>query len=268
MDTHHAQPAAQKAESQSDWVKTPVANLIRYQPSGTYFARVRIRGKLFRQTLNTNVMSVAKLRLADFMKDKREEMGDGPAVKSGKMTVADAVTLFRQRLDAQQNIKPGAERTERGVPGSMPITEFCDKNRLSAAERLKLFIPVCHAIQSAHEKGIIHRDLKPSSVLVTLNHGEAVPMVIDFGIAEATNQKLPEKTLRGHLSGVSSVAFSADGQRIVTGSYDETAKVWEAANGQELLSLSPPRRARCSRALPHASARLVCLRRCDSTSLR
>src|SRR5215471_2389881 len=77
----------------------------------------------------------------------------------------------------------------------VPITDFCDKNKLPAQDRLKLFIPVCQAIQSAHQKGVIHRDIKPSNVLVTLNNGEPVPKVIDFGIAKATSQKLTEKTL-------------------------------------------------------------------------
>src|SRR5206468_6539026 len=77
----------------------------------------------------------------------------------------------------------------------VPITEFCDKNSLSAEERIKLFLPVCQAIQSAHQKGIIHRDIKPSNVLVTLHDGVPVPKVIDFGVAKATNQKLTEKTL-------------------------------------------------------------------------
>ena len=75
------------------------------------------------------------------------------------------------------------------------ITEFCDKNHLSTTERIKLFIPVCQAVQHAHQKGIVHRDLKPSNVLVTLNDGVAHPMVIDFGVAKALNQKLTEKTL-------------------------------------------------------------------------
>jgi hypothetical protein len=76
----------------------------------------------------------------------------------------------------------------------VPITQFCDENRLSPVERIKLFIPVCQAIQSAHQKGVIHRDLKPSNVLVTLNAGMPHPLVIDFGVAKATNQKLTEKT--------------------------------------------------------------------------
>jgi hypothetical protein len=53
-------------------VRTSVANLVRYKPSGTYFARVRIRGKLFLHTMKTDVMSVARLRLGDFVKEKQE----------------------------------------------------------------------------------------------------------------------------------------------------------------------------------------------------
>ncbi|HEV8421923.1 MAG TPA: protein kinase, partial [Chthoniobacterales bacterium] len=77
----------------------------------------------------------------------------------------------------------------------VPITDFCDKTKLSAKERLKLFVQLCQAVQHAHQKGIIHRDIKPSNVLVTLHDGVPVPKVIDFGIAKATNQKLTEKTL-------------------------------------------------------------------------
>ena len=76
------------------------------------------------------------------------------------------------------------------------ITEYCDENALSAPERLALFVQVCQAIQHAHQKGIIHRDIKPSNILVTVNDGVAVPKVIDFGIAKATEQKLTEKTVR------------------------------------------------------------------------
>jgi TPR repeat protein/serine/threonine protein kinase len=75
------------------------------------------------------------------------------------------------------------------------ITEFCDENKLSTEERLKLFIQVCQAIQHAHQKGIIHRDIKPSNILVTINDGQPVPKVIDFGIAKATQGRLTDKTL-------------------------------------------------------------------------
>ena len=77
----------------------------------------------------------------------------------------------------------------------VPITEYCDKSKLTPRERLEMFIPVCQAIQHAHQKGIIHRDIKPSNVLVTLYDGKPVPKVIDFGIAKATQQKLTERTM-------------------------------------------------------------------------
>ncbi|MGP8234921.1 MAG: protein kinase domain-containing protein, partial [Limisphaerales bacterium] len=75
------------------------------------------------------------------------------------------------------------------------ITDYCDQNNLSTRERLDLFIPICHAIQHAHQKGIIHRDIKPSNVLVTMNDGVPMPKVIDFGIAKATTGKLTDQTL-------------------------------------------------------------------------
>jgi len=75
------------------------------------------------------------------------------------------------------------------------ITDFCRDHSLSDVECVRLFLPVCRAIESAHQKWIIHRDLKPSNVLVTLDAGIPHPMVIDFGVAKATNQRLTEKTL-------------------------------------------------------------------------
>jgi serine/threonine protein kinase/tetratricopeptide (TPR) repeat protein len=77
----------------------------------------------------------------------------------------------------------------------VPITEYCDVNRLTPKQRLELFVSVCQAIQHAHQKGIIHRDIKPSNVLVTLYDGKPVPKVIDFGVAKAIDQRLTERTM-------------------------------------------------------------------------
>ncbi len=77
----------------------------------------------------------------------------------------------------------------------IPITEYCDQQQLTARERLELFIPVCQAVQHAHQKGIIHRDIKPTNVLVALYDGRPVPKVIDFGVAKAIGGQLTENTL-------------------------------------------------------------------------
>jgi WD40 repeat protein/serine/threonine protein kinase len=95
-----------------------------------------------------------------------------------------------------------AGTTENGRPyfvmelvRGVPITEYCDRQRLNTRDRLRLFIDVCHAVQHAHQRGIIHRDLKPSNVLVTLHDGTPVVKVIDFGVAKAIGQELTERTL-------------------------------------------------------------------------
>jgi serine/threonine protein kinase len=77
----------------------------------------------------------------------------------------------------------------------VPITRYCDELHLSLRERLELFVPVCQAIQHAHQKGIIHRDIKPSNVLVAVQDGKPVPKVIDFGLAKALHQRLTDQTM-------------------------------------------------------------------------
>jgi serine/threonine protein kinase len=81
------------------------------------------------------------------------------------------------------------------VVKGVPITDYCDQNHLTPRQRLELFIPICHAVQHAHQKGIIHRDIKPSNVLVGLHDGKPVPKMIDFGVAKAVGQQLTEATL-------------------------------------------------------------------------
>ncbi|MCH9035405.1 MAG: serine/threonine protein kinase, partial [Planctomycetes bacterium] len=108
-----------------------------------------------------------------------------------------------------------AGATEQGRPyfvmeliHGLPITEHCDRHKLSIDQRLDLFMKACEAIQHAHQKGIIHRDIKPGNILVEYRDGQATPKIIDFGVAKATSQRLTEKTL-----------FTEQGQMIGTPAY-------------------------------------------------
>jgi serine/threonine protein kinase/tetratricopeptide (TPR) repeat protein len=84
----------------------------------------------------------------------------------------------------------------------IPITRYCDSKRLTVKERIDLFIPVCKAIQHAHQKGIIHRDIKPSNILVTEQDGKPVAKVIDFGLAKALGHRLSDATMMTNLGTV------------------------------------------------------------------
>src|SRR6201997_2308329 len=122
-------------------------------------------------------------------------------IKPG-MDSAQVIARFEAERQAlalmdHQNIAKvlDAGTTESGRPyfvmelvHGVPITQYCDDHHLPPKERLELVLPVCHAVQHAHQKGIIHRDLKPSNVLVCLYDGVPVPKVIDFGVAKATGQ--------------------------------------------------------------------------------
>jgi len=94
-----------------------------------------------------------------------------------------------------------AGTTEAGCPffvmeyvQGIPITDFCDRRKLSIQDRLHLFLALCQAIQHAHQKGIIHRDIKPSNILVEEQDGHPTPKIIDFGVAKAMVEPLTERT--------------------------------------------------------------------------
>ncbi len=92
-------------------------------------------------------------------------------------------------------VSPGSPYFVMELIKGVPITKYCYEAKLTPRQRLELFIPVCQAVQHAHQKGIIHRDLKPSNILVGLYDGRPVPKVIDFGVAKATGPKLSEHSV-------------------------------------------------------------------------
>src|SRR5499427_3399668 len=109
-----------------------------------------------------------------------------------------------------------------------PITQYCDRKRMTTKERIALFLTVCRAVQHAHQKGVIHRDLKPSNVLVTEQDGAPVPKVIDFGIAKATDKWAVENSLLtqfGQIVGTPEYA-SPEQADTMTGEIDETSDVY------------------------------------------
>jgi eukaryotic-like serine/threonine-protein kinase len=109
-----------------------------------------------------------------------------------------------------------------------PITYYSDRKRMTTKERLALFLAVCRAAQHAHGKGVIHRDLKPSNVLVMERDGVAIPKVIDFGIAKATDKWAVEKTLLTHFGQIVGTPEYASPEQAdtMTGDVDERSDVY------------------------------------------
>lgn len=120
----------------------------------------------------------------------------------------------------------------------IPITEYCDRYKVNTQERLRLFIPLCQAIQHAHHKGIIRRDIKPSNALVILHDETPIPKIIDFGVAKALNQPLTERTL-----------FKEQGQLIGTPEYMSPEQA-EVTGLDAILYRACRRTAPCSTCIP------------------
>ena len=134
----------------------------------------------------------------------------------------------------------------------MPLTEFCDVQRLGTRNRLGLFIAACEGIHHAHQKGVIHRDIKPSNILVAMVGGIPCVKVIDFGVAKATSLPLTEKTLftqAGALVGTPAY-MSPEQAGLTAAGVDTRSDIYSLGVVMyELLSGVPPFRAEMLRTL-------------------
>ena len=123
------------------------------------------------------------------------------------------------------------------------ITDYCDAHRLSVTDRLALFTHVCQALQHAHQKGVIHRDLKPSNILVATRDGAPAPVIIDFGIAKATQGRLAgDTTFTGFDQFIGTPAYMSPEQAEANGpDVDTRSDVYSlGALLYELLAGRPP----------------------------
>lgn len=103
------QAVSKAANPDKDWQKTQYANLIRYVPSGTYYARVRVAGKLIRRSLKTDVLTVAKLRLGDLKEREREAVESRDSASKGRMTFGGCVVIFKTQTENSRLLKPSAK---------------------------------------------------------------------------------------------------------------------------------------------------------------
>jgi integrase len=135
---HSSKTGSMASDSDKEWQKTQYSNLIRYVPSGTYFARLRVRGKLIRKSLKTDVLTVAKLRLADLEKNEREAAESNESAFKGRMVFGDCVEIFKAQTTASTLLKPSAKNYRKEATESIirtwPGILSRDVRRFSSSE--------------------------------------------------------------------------------------------------------------------------------------
>ena len=126
------------AEESAPWVKAPVANLVRYKPSGVYFARAKVGGKLIRQSLKTDVLSVAKLRLQDLLAGEQQKTERQKTIAVGKMSFGDALEFYKRRMAEDGETKPSTKKYQteilEAVQKSWPEINALDVKKITHAE--------------------------------------------------------------------------------------------------------------------------------------
>lgn len=191
------------SESDDDFFVTPVDELpqIEFRPGSLIQGRYKLVRAIGEGGMGT-------VWIAEQFEPVRRQVAI-KLIKAGRNS-AQVVARFeaeRQALAVMDHpniarILDGGSIASSGVPffvmelvKGVPITKYCDQNRMTLSQRIELFVPVCEAIQHAHQKGIIHRDIKPSNILVSEVNGRPAPKVIDFGVAKALGMALTDKTL-------------------------------------------------------------------------
>lgn len=168
------------------WQKAPVANLYRYGPSGKYYARPRIKGKIKSKCLKTDKLTVAKLRLADYLREEHKLAAASENVTNGKMTFGNAVERFKVGLEANKNLKPRSKvyRLERlgALLRSWPNLEAMDMAKIREH----------HCEEWAAKFG------KDSSAIAFNNTVGTLRMILDIGIKCGVRYDNPAQHIQKH----------------------------------------------------------------------
>jgi serine/threonine protein kinase/formylglycine-generating enzyme required for sulfatase activity len=149
-------------------------------------------GTVYKAEQTNPVRRLVALKLIKMGMDTREVIARFEAERQA-LAMMDHPCIARV-LDAGATARGRPYFVMEYVPG-VPINEHADRHNLNTVQRLRLFLDVCEAVHHAHQRAVIHRDLKPSNILVMFQNDRAVPKVIDFGIAKATNHHLTERTV-------------------------------------------------------------------------